>query len=123
VSDSDSETARDGAADPIEARVAENRWFWLILLWAGPRRDQDEATSAQIQRAHLGHMFELEREGKLTLFGPIDDAGDLRGIGVLTVETREEAEALMARDPAVIAGRLRIDVRPWFARPGSRLPG
>jgi uncharacterized protein YciI len=109
--------------DPIEARVAENRWFWLLLLRTGPHRDQDDATAERIQREHLAHLFELERTGRLTLFGPVEDAGDLRGIGVLTVPTREEAEALMAEDPAVVAGRLVADVRPWFTRPGGRLPG
>lgn len=106
----------------IEARVAENRWFWLMLLMTGPRRDHDEATADRIQREHLAHLFELEASGKLRLFGPVRDAGDLRGIGVLTVATLEEAEALMAEDPAVVAGRLRVEVRPWFTRPGAALP-
>ncbi len=108
--------------EPIEARVAENRWFWLLLLWEGPRRDQDEDTADRIQRAHLGHLFELEASGRLTLFGPVRDAGALLGIGVLTVPTIEEAERLIADDPAVRAGRLRAEVRPWFARPGAGLP-
>jgi SAM-dependent methyltransferase/uncharacterized protein YciI len=111
-----------GRGDPIDARVAENRWFWLLLLWEGPRRDQDEETADRIQRAHLGHLFELEARGLLTLFGPVRTAGELLGIGVLTVPTIDEAEALIADDPAVRAGRLRAEVRPWFARPASRLP-
>jgi uncharacterized protein YciI len=108
--------------EEIEARVGRNRWFWLLLLMAGPRRDHDEATSERIQREHLRHLFELEADGRLTLFGPVEDAGDLRGIGVLTVPTREEAEAIMADDPAVVAGRLRAEVRPWFTVPGAALP-
>jgi uncharacterized protein YciI len=112
----------EGADDPIAARVAENRWHWLMFLMAGPRRDQDEATAERIQREHLAHMFELETSGQLTLFGPVMDAGDLRGIGVLTVATREEAEALMSGDPAVVAGRLRLEIHEWFAHPGDRLP-
>jgi predicted enzyme related to lactoylglutathione lyase/uncharacterized protein YciI len=94
-----------------------------MLLKVGPRRDQDEAAGERIQRDHLRHLFELEAAGLLTLFGPIEDAGDLRGIGVLTTQTREQAEALMAEDPAVVAGRLRAEIRPWFTRPGGRLPG
>ncbi len=66
-------------------------------------------------------MFALERAGQLSLFGPVRDAGELRGIGVLLVETREEAEALMADDPAVSSGRLRAEVRPWFTHPGGGL--
>jgi len=108
--------------EEIEARVGRNRWFWLLLLKTGPRRDQEEETAARIQEEHLRHLFELEASGRLTLFGPVEDAGDLRGIAVLTVPTREEAETLMADDPAVIAGRLRAEIRPWFALPGAALP-
>ena len=56
------------------------------------------------------------------MYGPVGGAGALRGIGVLTVATRDEAEALMADDPMVRAGRLRADVRPWFTMPGACLP-
>ena len=108
--------------DFIETRVARNRWFWLLLLKSGPRRDHDDATAERIQREHLRHLFELEAAGQLVLFGPIRGAGALRGIGVLTVETLEEAEALMAEDAAVVSGRLRAQIRPWFTLPGGALP-
>ncbi len=109
-------------ASDIATRVAANRWFWLLLLRPGPDRTQDDETAEQIQRAHLAHLFRLEAEGRLTLFGPVLDLDDLRGIGVLTVPTRAEAEALVAEDPAVLAGRLVLEVRPWFALPGAALP-
>jgi uncharacterized protein YciI len=106
----------------IATRVAANRWFWLLLFRPGPDRSQDVATAERIQAEHLAHLFRLEAEGKLTLFGPVLDAGDLRGIGVVTVPTRAEAEVLIAEDPAVRAGRLVLEIRPWFALPGAALP-
>lgn len=120
--------AREGS-EPHEVSDAEvlghigrQRWFWLLLLKRGSIRGQSRDEVEQIQAAHLRHLYTLRREGRLTLFGPVDGAGSLRGIGVLTVPTREEAEALMADDPAVRAGRLRVEVRPWFTMPGARLP-
>jgi len=110
------------AADPIAGRVERNRWFWLLLFRSGPVRDHDDETAERIQRAHLAHLFDLEASGRLRLFGPVLDAGDLRGIGVLTVPTRAEAEALIADDPAVRAGRLILEIRPWFTLPGGSLP-
>lgn len=112
----------DEPGDPIDARVERNRWFWLLLFRAGPVRDHDDETAERIQQAHLGHLFELEAAGRLRLFGPVLDAGDLRGIGVVTVPTRAEAEALIADDPAVRAGRLTLEIRPWFTLPGGALP-
>ena len=106
----------------VRDAVGRQRWFWLLLLKRGPIRGQSRAELDQIQAAHLRHLFTLRRRGQLILFGPIEGAGALRGIGVLTVRTRDEAEALMANDPAVGAGRLRAEVRPWFTTPGDRLP-
>ena len=102
--------------------IGRQRWFWLLLLKRGPIRDQSRAEAAEIQAAHLRHLFTLRQRGQLRLFGPVDGAGSLRGLGVLTVSSREEAEALMADDPAVRAGRLRAEVRPWFTMPGDCLP-
>ena len=106
----------------VSEQILRQRWFWLLLLKRGPIRNQSRDDVAHIQAAHLRHLYTLRRDGKLTLFGPVDGAGPLRGIGVLTVPTREEAEALMAGDPAVAAGRLRVQVRPWFTMPGGALP-
>ena len=106
----------------VEHLVNQQRWFWLLLLKTGPNRDQDEATADRLQLAHLQHLFNLRRQGLLTLFGPVEDAGELRGIGVVLVETREEAEALFADDPLVKAGRHIAEIRPWFTMPGASLP-
>jgi len=119
---------QDGLLDPevtdavVMDAVGRQRWFWLLLLKSGPIRNQGQAEVDDIQAAHLRHLFTLRKRRQLVLFGPVRDAGALRGIGVLTVATREEAGALMADDPAVRAGRLRADVRPWFTMPGDRLP-
>lgn len=107
----------------VQEQVGRQRWFWLLMLSIGPTRDQSEDEAEVIQAAHLRHMFTLRGRGQLILFGPIQDVDPLRGIGVLTVATRAEAEALMADDPAVRAGRLVADVRPWFTMPGDQLPG
>jgi uncharacterized protein YciI len=119
---------QEGPLDPqvtdavVMDAIGRQRWFWLLLLKRGPIRGQSRAELDQIQAAHLRHLFTLRKRGQLRLFGPVADAGALRGIGVLTVPTRDEAEALMADDPAVRAGRLRAEVRPWFTMPGGRLP-
>ena len=119
---------QEGRLDPevsdrvVMDAVRRQRWFWLLLLKRGPIRDQSRAEADQIQAAHLRHLFTLRKRGQLRMFGPVDGAGTLRGIGVVTVPTLDEAEALMADDPAVRSGRLRAEVRPWFTMPGECLP-
>ncbi len=106
----------------VEAQVARQRRIWLLLLKRGPRRDQPSDEVDRLKAAHLRHLFTLQERGQLTLFGPVEGDRTVRGIGVLIVETRAEAEALMADDPMVLAGRLRAEVRPWFTLPGMGPP-
>jgi uncharacterized protein YciI len=110
------------APEVVESMLERQRRFWLLLLRKGSNRGQDAATVERLQLAHLRHLFSLRERGLLTLFGPVDGDRTIRGIGVLLVPTREEAEALMARDPMVAAGRLRAEIRPWFTLPGASLP-
>jgi len=71
-----------------------------------------------LQRAHLGYMSWLAKEGKLLLAGPFLDGTDLRGICLYSVEAVEEARALGDGDPAVQAGRLRFEYHPWYGPRG-----
>jgi uncharacterized protein YciI len=95
--------------------------YYLVLLKKGAHRDQDSATAAGIQAAHLANINRLYKEGKLDLAGPLPDDGDLLGIFVLNVGSREEAERVTAGDPAVKAGRLVMEVHPWLSARGSAL--
>lgn len=105
------------AADPVPAL----KQYWLAILRKGPTRDHDEATAAAIQKGHMAHMEKVAAEGKLLIAGPFGDDGDWRGLLVYDVEERAEAEALCAADPAVQAGRLVCDIRPWWSQPGAEL--
>ena len=42
------------------------------------------------------------------------DDGEVRGIYVFDVRTVEEAEALTASDPSIQAGRLVMELHPWY---------
>ena len=88
--------------------------YVMAFLKAGPNQDQDSATAAQLQRAHLDNIFRLADEGKLALAGPFLDGGELRGVYVFNVETLEEAKALTETDPAIKAGRLVMELHPWY---------
>jgi ketosteroid isomerase-like protein/uncharacterized protein YciI len=51
---------------------------------------------------------------KLILAGPVEEGGDLRGLFVLQAGSVAEAQALTAGDPAVKAGRLAVEIVPWW---------
>jgi hypothetical protein len=61
-------------------------------------------------------MFEA---GKLLRAGPFTDGGNLCGVG-LQVGLLEEAKALADANPALKAGRLEVEVHPWYSAKGIR---
>lgn len=88
--------------------------YVMALLKKGPLRDQDSVTAANLQRAHLENITRMANEGKLVIAGPFMDDWEVRGIYVFDVKTVEEARALTETDPAIQAGRLTMDLHPWY---------
>ena len=95
--------------------------YFVAFLKAGPNRSQPEEEAAEIQEKHLAHLTRLYEMGKTSITGPFDDDGDIRGIIVFNTATIEEARKLANMDPAVKAGRLIVEMHPWWAKKGSVL--
>ena len=90
------------------------RKYVMAFLKAGPNRDQDSTTAAELQRAHMDNIVRMADEGKLAVAGPFLDGGDLKGVYIFNVSTVEEAKALTETDPAIKAGRLVMELHPWY---------
>jgi uncharacterized protein len=88
--------------------------YVMAFLKMGPNRDQDSLEGLRLQRAHMDNINRLAKAKKLIVAGPFLDAGDIRGIYIFNVETIEEAEALTNTDPAIKAGRLVMELHPWY---------
>ena len=88
--------------------------YVMAYLKRGPNRDQDSASAAELQKAHLQNITRMAEEGTLVLAGPFLDSDEVRGIYIFDVETIEEAKALTETDPAIKAGRLEMVLRPWY---------
>jgi uncharacterized protein YciI len=107
--DFDAEMAKKVKADEYGMKQ-----YYMVYLKAGAKHDQDSATAANIQRAHMDNIMKLANEGKLIVAGPFLDKGDVRGIFILDAATMEEAMQLTQTDPAVQSGRLVMEVHPWY---------
>jgi len=100
------------------------RQYWFVMLTAGNDRNQDSATAAKIQEAHLANIKRLYNEGKLKVAGPFGDEGKWIGIFIFDCTIKEEVEKLLSTDPAIAAGRLNYEIHPWWTSPvGSFVPG
>jgi len=92
--------------------------YVLAFLKSGPNRDQDSITAEKLQRAHLDNIIRLAKEKKLVVAGPFMDDTEVRGIYIFNVESVEEARKLTETDPAIKAGRLVMELHPWYGPAG-----
>lgn len=88
--------------------------YVMAFLKEGENHSMDSATSANLQMAHLKNIMRLADEGKLIVAGPFLDDQQVRGIFIFNVESLDEARELTATDPAIKAGVLKMELRPWY---------
>jgi uncharacterized protein len=96
--------------------------FELILLRRpADASAYDEETIQRIQREHLNYNASLRASGDIATNGPVMDQPDesLRGLAFYRTGSLARARELAEMDPAVLAGRLTVDVMTWLCPPGS----
>lgn len=95
--------------------------YFMAFLKKGPIRGQNEEEAAHLQKAHRAHLGKMYELGYADISGPFGDDGDIRGITIYNVPTLKMADSLANSDPMVKAGRLEIEIRPWWAGKGYPL--
>ena len=95
--------------------------YFMAFLKRGPIRGQNEEESAELQALHIAHLKKMYDLGYADISGPFGDDGNLRGITIYNVPTLKMADSLANSDPMVIAGRLNIEIHPWWAGKGFPL--
>ena len=95
--------------------------YFMVFLQEGPNRSQDEEEARSIQTAHLEHLRTLADNRQICIAGPFGDEGKNKGIVIFNVKSEEEVLKLANSDPAVVAGRLIVEVHPWWAKKGASL--
>lgn len=89
------------------------------LLRRGPKwAPKRTAATDSLQAGHMRNIMRMSKEGYLVAAGPFLDGGDLRGIFIFKSDSAEKVRKLADRDPAIRAGRLQLDLYPWFAPEG-----
>ena len=105
--------------EDMQRMLATSVAYTLVLLRSGPKYGSAEAQA--IVWEHGRRNFELRAAGKLAIVTPVADDTDLAGVGIFTTDI-DETRALMAADPAVVAGVLVPEVHPIRSFPGDALP-
>ena len=101
--------------------------YELVMLRRAPNPPEfDDETSERIQAEHIAYHRSLRESGHVVTNGPLSDQPDelLRGLTFYRTGSLAEARALAEADPAVVAGRLVIEVMTWMCPVGTMaLPG
>jgi len=123
------ERAASGQAERAAPAIEMQRYL-IGFLWRGESWTAEPTPEArELGAAHLANIRRLAGEGKLLIAGPFLDSGTdpdaLAGLFIFAPEvaTREDAEALCATDPAVEAGRFRIEIKEWYGPAGLTYRG
>ncbi len=95
--------------------------YFIAFLKRGPIRSQNKTEADSLQALHLEHLGRMYNEGYADISGPFGDDGDIRGITIYNTPTLEMADSLANMDPMVKAGRLVIEMHPWWAAKGFPL--
>jgi uncharacterized protein YciI len=99
--------------------------YHLVILRVGEKWTPEVTPETErIREGHFANIKAMEEMGKLVLAGPFESgsnetsAGDLDGILLLTVGSKEEAQALLQNDPSIASGRMSAEILPWWGPKG-----
>jgi len=95
--------------------------YFIAFLKKGPNRSQPEEEANKLQAEHMAHLGKMYELGYADISGPFDDESDISGITIYNVPTLQMADSLANSDPMVKAGRLVIEMHPWWAAKGFPL--
>jgi uncharacterized protein YciI len=114
--------AQDRPAPPTTQPAAmQFESYQVVILRAGDNAAQISREQVmEIQKQHLAHLHQMGEAGKMVIAGPFGDQQDrsFRGMCIYRVGSIDEARKLAEDDPAVKAGRLRVEVMTWYVEKG-----
>lgn len=90
------------------------RPYVMAFLKSGPNPSEDAERARELQAAHLANIRRMAEAGQLVLAGPFMDGGDVRGIYLFATDDIEQAREWTRTDPAIEAGALAMELRPWY---------
>jgi uncharacterized protein YciI len=79
----------------------EKKYFVLYLLPLRPDFAQTMTEGERtIMKEHVGYWTGLMNKGKILAFGPVLDPKEVYGLGLVSVDSEQEVQDLIANDPA-----------------------
>jgi uncharacterized protein YciI len=101
--------------DPFDVRDA----YLGLLRRPDKAPDLPQEELERIQEGHLENLKRMAASGELVIAGPIENGADLRGILIFREHDAGHIRELVDRDPAIRAGRLKLELYRWQVPKGN----
>lgn len=110
------------AAAAMPAGMPAMAEYRFGLLSRGPNWTPGRTPATDsVQAGHMANIHRMADQGVLLAAGPFLDGGDLRGVFIFGADTTR-LRSLVNDDPAIRAGRLKMDLYSWWAPAGIGEP-
>jgi uncharacterized protein YciI len=90
--------------------------FYLFIYRPGPSWKPGVPMARQDMRPHGAYMARLDAEGRILAAGGFPDQG---GMAIVRAAGLEEAQRMLAADPAIESGLFLADLKAWTPRFGD----
>jgi uncharacterized protein YciI len=104
------EDAKKPLIDPNDMTT----YWWINLVSGDNKTKLSDEDASRMQKEHIGNLERMGKEGKALAAGPFGDGTRLRGIVVMTVQTRADVDAEFKNDPFVKNGYLKVEAAQWY---------
>lgn len=102
-------------ADSLGGDQYGMKMYFLVILKTGSNQITDKEKTAELFKGHMANISKLVKDGKMVIAGPLGkNDKQYRGIFVLNVKTKEEAEALLEGDPVLKEKLMEAEIYPWY---------
>jgi uncharacterized protein YciI len=91
--------------------------YYVAFLYKGPTFAASPADSPERKAIHEQHIAFIDKmcaEGKMLTYGPILEAGELRGMYVFRAASLEQAREWANQEPSAKSGMVEMRVYPWL---------
>lgn len=102
-------------AKKLEGDEYGMKGYIFVILKTGKNETQDKIIKDSCFRGHMANIEHMVKINKLIVAGPMEKNDKAyRGIFILNVADKEEAMALLSKDPAIEAGLLEPEYYTWY---------
>ena len=102
-------------ADSLGADDYGMKSYVFVILKTGSANIEDKQQVSDLFRGHMDNINRLVADKKLIVAGPFGrNEHGYRGLFILDVKTKEEAQALVESDPAVKEKLLDAELFEWY---------